>query len=661
MSDVYLEYGDQKHPIAAGDPVTVGAGAACAVRIAGDGVEQEHATLRLEGGRVVLTSKVTGEHDARINGVAVHAAELHPGDKVRFGNVEGIFEVTDAGPALQLQGAAHNLVRGVNAIGRDPAGGVLLADESVSRKHAEVFILPSGQVRIRDLGSANGTVVNGRRLGERELAVGDEIRLGAAVLRLGRTEEAARPAVAAPAGVAEAKTVLGPRPGAGAAAATAPTAPKLELEFKGAKRTLKDGALRIGRAPDCDIVIDDDAQVSRYHAEVRVAADQAVVRDLGSSNGTRVNGEKVAGERPLQDGDRIGIGGQELVFSTEVPVTPFGRTVLAKDLSGAVGRTVLAPAAGAGRKGPGVVPTDRDSALAALDLPRDAGEGQVQQRYRELYSEFRIRLTNAPTQELKRTYERRLEELQAAIAILAPQAAAGASDLPAIEPVAAGREGASPPAAVSGPAPQAAAPPQAGVAPPPAAAAEKKKERAARRPIPRSTIAMAVVNVLLVGGAVFAALGASRAGRVAADLQTELAAKKAELAELEVAMPETVAAVEELAQSKGALLTNAQLKICNHSSRPLRWQWLNAAWFDEQEAGFRGFDTAVDTQWQYLFDERIEPGATFAGEWVVGEQRIWPGEAIFFAVLFVYEGRDVLRAGATPTLDGGCYPLNLDR
>jgi len=666
MTDLYLEYGDRKHPITGGDPLTVGAGSSCALRIGGEGVQEEHATLRREGERVVLRSQVHGEHDARVNGVAVHAAELHAGDRLRFGNLEGTFEMGDGGATVRLQGDAHALVRGVNAIGRDPAGGVVLGDESVSRKHAEIFILPSGQVRIRDLGSANGTVVNQRRLGEVDLTVGDEIRLGTAVLRLGSAERAPRPAAVAaggPAASAEAKTVLGAPPGAAVAAAAAgPPPPKLELEYKGEKHLLREGTLRIGRAPDCEVVIGDDAQVSRYHAELRVSGDQAVVRDLGSSNGTRVNGEPVSGQRPLQDGDRIRIGSQELRFSADVPVTPFGRTMLAKDLPGAAGGTVMAPAAGraAERRGAGVVPTDRESALAALDLPRDSGEGQIQQRYRELYSEFRIRLTNAPTQELKTTYERRLDELRAAIALLVPQAgAAGDRDLPALEPIATAPAGpAEAPPPEPAPAPQG-TPPAPGHGQP--AAPPAARERAPKRGIPRSTIIMAVVNVLLAGGGVFAALGAGRAGELVTGLQADLAARQAELQELEVAVPETVAAVEELSQTKGTLLTNAQLKICNHSSGGLRWQWLNTAWFDEQSASFRSFDTALDTQWEYLFEERIEPGATFTGEWVVGEQRIWPGEAIFFAVLFVYDGRDVLRAGATPTLDGGCYPLNLDR
>ena len=67
MTDPYLEYGDRKQPISGPGPVTVGAGAPCALRIAGEGVEEEHASVRREGDRVVLRSNVHGEHDARVN------------------------------------------------------------------------------------------------------------------------------------------------------------------------------------------------------------------------------------------------------------------------------------------------------------------------------------------------------------------------------------------------------------------------------------------------------------------------------------------------------------------------------------------------------------------------------------------------------------------
>lgn len=63
----------------------------------------------------------------------------------------------------------------------------------------------------------------------------------------------------------------------------------------------------LGRAPDCDLPVD-SARASRRHAEVRRQGDRFWVKDLGSTNGTLVNGARIQGEHPLHPGDRIGIG-----------------------------------------------------------------------------------------------------------------------------------------------------------------------------------------------------------------------------------------------------------------------------------------------------------------------------------------------------------------
>ncbi len=68
----------------------------------------------------------------------------------------------------------------------------------------------------------------------------------------------------------------------------------------------------IGRVDECTITIP-DPKVSRHHAEVRRDREGFVLVDLGSTNGTLVNGRPVR-EAPLQDGDRIGIGPANLVF-----------------------------------------------------------------------------------------------------------------------------------------------------------------------------------------------------------------------------------------------------------------------------------------------------------------------------------------------------------
>ncbi|MDG3004407.1 FHA domain-containing protein [Paludisphaera mucosa] len=74
---------------------------------------------------------------------------------------------------------------------------------------------------------------------------------------------------------------------------------------------LIDGVNSVGRHDDCVIRIR-SSQVSRRHCEVFEADGRLMVRDLGSSNGTYVNGKRVLGQQPLKAGDVIGIGGVAL-------------------------------------------------------------------------------------------------------------------------------------------------------------------------------------------------------------------------------------------------------------------------------------------------------------------------------------------------------------
>jgi pSer/pThr/pTyr-binding forkhead associated (FHA) protein len=80
----------------------------------------------------------------------------------------------------------------------------------------------------------------------------------------------------------------------------------------GRRLTLGADALRIGRLPDCRISLS-DPQVSRHHAEVRPAHDGYEVVDLGSTNGTLVNGVVIR-EHPLRDGDVILIGATSIRY-----------------------------------------------------------------------------------------------------------------------------------------------------------------------------------------------------------------------------------------------------------------------------------------------------------------------------------------------------------
>lgn len=90
-------------------------------------------------------------------------------------------------------------------------------------------------------------------------------------------------------------------------------APPGSLEIPGGS-TVALGALPclIGRDRRCDVVLD-DPRVSRRHAEVRLRLGRFTLADLGSTNGTRLNGRPVS-EAALADGDLVAIGPATIVF-----------------------------------------------------------------------------------------------------------------------------------------------------------------------------------------------------------------------------------------------------------------------------------------------------------------------------------------------------------
>jgi predicted component of type VI protein secretion system len=82
-----------------------------------------------------------------------------------------------------LLAPATQLAAGRIVLGRSSACQLVLSDDTVSRRHAELRLV-DGRWHLRDLGSSNGTWVNGRRVVEAEVVPGDEVQLGACRLRL---------------------------------------------------------------------------------------------------------------------------------------------------------------------------------------------------------------------------------------------------------------------------------------------------------------------------------------------------------------------------------------------------------------------------------------------------------------------------------------------
>ena len=88
---------------------------------------------------------------------------------------------------------------------------------------------------------------------------------------------------------------------------------RAQLRHEGRTLLLGSAGLVIGRSRDCDVVVGDE-NVSRRHAEVRPSGGAWIVRDLGSTNGVKVNGRRIHDAQPLNPGDSIEIGLSSILF-----------------------------------------------------------------------------------------------------------------------------------------------------------------------------------------------------------------------------------------------------------------------------------------------------------------------------------------------------------
>jgi DNA-binding response OmpR family regulator len=96
---------------------------------------------------------------------------------------------------------------------------------------------------------------------------------------------------------------------------SSPACPYL-LDLLNHKIPLDGDVLLLGRADDCDLVVADQ-QVSRHHAQLRRLGDGFLLVDLNSTNGTRLNGERVrplAEPFPLRSGDVVELGSARFVY-----------------------------------------------------------------------------------------------------------------------------------------------------------------------------------------------------------------------------------------------------------------------------------------------------------------------------------------------------------
>jgi len=103
------------------------------------------------------------------------------------------------------------------------------------------------------------------------------------------------------------------------------------LKYRGSRIALRGGETVVGRSPYCSVVIN-SRRVSRQHCALKVNGEALILSDLGSANGTWVNGEAISGPTHLRDGDLIELGDESLEVQVNQPLPPREAPATEKDL-----------------------------------------------------------------------------------------------------------------------------------------------------------------------------------------------------------------------------------------------------------------------------------------------------------------------------------------
>jgi pSer/pThr/pTyr-binding forkhead associated (FHA) protein len=373
---IHLEIDGERYPIAAGETV-IGSALDSTVVLEGEGVRPRHAVVQgMQAGAAAIRA-ADGDAEVRVNGVRLGSdpTPLLHGDKIQISGQELlVVDATRAGSTQMFDsGAFADLVRptgqkgartktggrlvcltdgreytvgaGPLSFGRDAGSDVVVSGNEVSRNHAEIRSEADGYLLL-DL-SVNGTYVNGERMGKTHtLARADVIRIGNDEFRfyadaaVAEPVEAAAnlpktssPAAAAPAGAAQrlSDTMHGipeePAHNTPPAPEAAPLASLLfrSGEFKGRRLPIRVPVVNIGRGNYNDVVIS-DASVSTMHAKLQRREAIWILSDLGSTNGTFVEGERLSGELALTPGTTLRFGDVVAMFEPLDDHVPAPRT-----------------------------------------------------------------------------------------------------------------------------------------------------------------------------------------------------------------------------------------------------------------------------------------------------------------------------------------------
>ena len=270
-------------------------------------VSRKHAVIErsVRGG---YSLEVMGSGPTRLNGDPISAVggrstvhALSTGDRIDFGGIEVVVAEAEA-KLIAVSGAAAGREIAIDGPARVGSGrdcDLVVPDAGVAAEHLVLHSTPLGF-----RAEARAPVLfNGAPAEIRVLSHGDELTLGSTVVRF----------------AVHAHDELGVDTGMSsvAMAAAAPVKNAVgELVFisgaaKGDRIPLGDEQIILGTRVDCTTVLSDQL-ASPLHCAISKAGDQFVATDLGSENGTYINGERIFQGTALKPGDLIAVGGHVL-------------------------------------------------------------------------------------------------------------------------------------------------------------------------------------------------------------------------------------------------------------------------------------------------------------------------------------------------------------
>ena len=367
-----LEVGGRRIPVATGDTV-IGSAPWCAIVLEGEGVQPHHAVVQGTAGGTAAIRTAGADAEVSINGVRLGTDPtpvLH-GDKIQILGHEilavdperaGSTQLFDSGAFADLppvqparppgasggrivcltDGREYTMGSEPLVFGRDAVSDVVVTGGDVSRRHAEIQVGPEGYL-LMDL-SVNGTFVNGKRVGRSHvLARADIIRIGTDEFRfyadtappappMGPRPVPSEGPLHTPTGaIARLSDTMHGLPLAVPAEPTPPARAALPLasllvrsgELRGRRLPITLPVVNVGRADYNDIVIADPS-VSTTHAKLQRRDDVWVLTDLGSTNGSYVEGEPVTGETALTPGTTLRFGDVAALFEPHDEPQPRG-------------------------------------------------------------------------------------------------------------------------------------------------------------------------------------------------------------------------------------------------------------------------------------------------------------------------------------------------